>query len=265
MSVFWNNATLKTMKKLRKKSITLSASRGRRWLYYSLCCLGASLLVLACSLLDESLGTRLIGPLARLTLAWTAFSMARQSGLYRFQEEGPLLSPWLVMALLPLLMALVFYGGTGPFPGAEALFLTIFSALASALWEEVFFRFWGSILFEKEGRYRAWDFILMALLFALMHLTALVFAPPSQVMVQMVFALVSALFLQTLYALSHSLRLILLFHFGLNSITALSGLLCPKGAGLFFPELAALAPLILGGYFALSAALAARRKSLLIR
>lgn len=247
------------MKKLGKKTIHIAASRGKRWLYYAIACVGASLLVLAGSLLDESLGTRLIGPVVRLVLAWTAFSMARQSGLWSIKEEGALPSLWLIPAGVALFLYLFFYGGLpGMKSGAEPILLAVIGALSAALWEEIFFRFWGSLVFEEEDRYRVGDFLLLALLFGAMHLTGLIGSPLPQVLIQVVFAVLSALFFQTLYHLSRSLRLVIGLHFLLNITVWLSQLLVPEESH-FFPSLTALAPLVIGAYFALAAAVMARR------
>lgn len=247
------------MKKLGKKTIHIAASRGKRWLYYAIACLGASLLVLAGNLLDESLGTKLIGPGVRLVLAWTAFSMARQSGLWSIKEEGALGSVWLIPAGIAFLLYLFFYGGLpGLKTGAEPILLAVIGALSAALWEEIFFRFWGSLVFEEADRYRVGDFLLLALLFGAMHLTGLIASPLPQVLIQVTFAVLSALFFQTLYHLSRSLRLVIGLHFLLNLTLLLSQLLVPA-EGRFFPSLTAIAPLVIGANFALAAAVMARR------
>lgn len=251
-------------RKLKQKKIRLSASFGKRRFYFFLAAVTATLLVLAGSFLDESLGLHVVATFVKLGLAWLAFMLARQSGYLDPAGDGRLFSPYLLLILPPLVYTLLAYlGPIRPETGAELIVLSLLGTLATALWEELYFRLWGRILFEEEGRYRPFDFLFTALVFGAMHLVNLAAAPFGEVAVQAMLAVITGLFLQTVYAAGGSLRLLILFHFLMNAITLLVGrYLVPDAGSRFFPALAAPAALLIGAYFALSAAILARRRKL---
>ena len=254
-----------SLQKLKQKKIRLSASYGKRRLYYFLTALIATLLVLAGSQLSSAVGTSAVEIFVKFALAFLAFVLARQSGYLDPAGDGRFFSPCFFLILPPLILSLLAY--LGPLnlkiaPGR--LIVLLLGVLPTALWEELFFRLWGRILFEEKGTYRPADFLFLALTFGAMHLVNAFSAPIGVVAVQVMLAVVTALFLQTIYAVSGSLRLPLLYHFLLNLISQLLGNeLVPEGGERFFPALLPILPLLLGAWCALSAAVLARRKGLL--
>ncbi|MBO4873342.1 MAG: CPBP family intramembrane metalloprotease [Lachnospiraceae bacterium] len=256
-----------SFRKLKQKKIRLSASVGKRRFYFFLAALIASLLVLAGSMLDESLGLPYIAIFVKLGLAWLAFMLARQSGYLDPAGDGSLFTPYAWLILPPLVFVLLSCLGPIRFTAAwPDLLFSLLGVLGTALWEELYFRLWGRILFEEEGKYRPLDFLFIALTFGAMHLINLAAAPFATVAVQAMLAVVTALFLQTILAGSGSLRLVIVFHFLINGISVLFGrFLVPDAGQRFFPVLESLAPLLLGAYYALSAAVSARRQKLFIK
>ena len=250
--------------KLKQKKIRLSASYGKRRLFYFLTALIASLLVLAGTFLDESLGLHVVATFVKLGLAWLAFMLARQSGYLDPAGDGRLFTPYFLLILPPVLLNVLCY--LGPVQAGDKLrlmLLTLAGVAATAFWEELFFRLWGRILFEEDGKYRPLDFLFLVLTFGVMHLINLIVSPFGAVAVQAMLAVVTALFLQTIYTCSGSLRLIILFHFLINASSILLGrFLVPDAESLFFPALEGIAPLLFGAYYALSAAILARRRNL---
>ncbi len=252
--------------KLKQKQIRLSASFGKRRLFYFIAALIASLLVLAGTFLDESLGWRIIAVFVKFSLAFLAFVLAKQSGYLDPAGDKSLVSPYLILALVPVVFSAVAW--LGPFSGPVdylSVAVGLLGTLGTALWEELYFRLWGRILFEENGKYRAFDFLFIALTFGSMHLINLIAAPAGTVLIQAMLAVLTGLFLQSLYSASGSLRLVILFHFLMNAVNSLFGSwLTDPEAGRFFPALTAAAPLILGAFYALSAAILTRRAHLLI-
>ena len=254
-----------SIQKLKQKKIRLSASFGKRRFYYFLAALIATLLVLAGNLLDESFGLPYISLFVKFGLAWLAFMMAKQSGYLDPAGDGRLFSPYFFLILPPIVFTVLCYlGPIRPETELYGFILAVLGILSTAFWEELYFRLWGRILFEEEGQYRTVDFLFLALTFGAMHLINLVSAPLGPVVLQAVLAVVTALFLQSLYASSESLRLVILFHLLLNAAgSLLPRYLVPQAESRFFPSLEGIAPLVLGLYYVLSAAVLTRRKKLL--
>ena len=254
-----------SLKKLKQKKIRLSASYGKRRLYYFLTALIATLLVLAGSFLDESLGIPYISLFVKFGLAWLAFMLAKQSGYLDPEGDGRLFSPCFLLILPPLIFALLCYlGPFRPETNAYGIVLAVLGILSTALWEELYFRLWGRILFETEGQYRTVDMLFLALTFGAMHLVNLASAPFSTVIPQVMLAVVTALFLQTLYAAGGSLRLVVVFHFLLNLTAGLVPQhLVPDAQSRLFPSLEGTALPLLALYYVLAAAVLSRRKKLL--
>ena len=250
---------------LKQKKIRLSASFGKRRFYYFLTAVIASLLVLAGSFLDESLGVSYISLFVKFGLAWLAFMLAKQSGYLDPAGDGRLFTPYFFLILPPLILAVLCYlGPVRPETDVYRFILAVLDILSTAFWEELYFRLWGRILFEEEGQYRTADFLFLALTFGAMHLISLVSASPEAVVMQAVLAVLTALFLQSLYAASGSLRLVIVFHILLNAAAGLLPQhLMTQAESRFFPSLEGTAVLLLGLYYVLSAAVLARRKNLL--
>lgn len=251
--------------KLKQKKIPLSASFGKRRFFYFLTALIASLLVLAGSLLDKIFFDPYISLVVKFGLAWLAFMLAKQSGYLDFVGIGRFFTPYALFMLPPLVFIVLCYlGPIRPETDLYSLILAVLGVVSTAFWEEMYFRLWGRILFEEEGRYRTFDFLFMALTFGAMHLINLAGAPFGPVMIQAVTAVLTALFLQALYAASGSLHLVIVFHFLLNAASGLlPRYLAPLVESRFFPSLEGLLLPVLGLYYVLTAAVLTRRKKLL--
>ncbi len=254
-----------SFRKLKEKKIRLSESRGKRMAYYFAGALLCSLLVLAGTLLDSAMNTRVIAAVVKLTLAGLCLVLARQSGYLRLEDDGKITAPLLIAALLPLL----FYGlYLGPFESTAepaALIGSLIGVLTAALWEEAYFRLWAGILFEEDGKYRVGEFLLTALIFSMMHLVNLFSAGLPDVMMQAAYALIYAVFIQTVYAAGRSLRLIVLQHALNNVLLLLIQTGVPDPSARFFGALGNWTPVFSGLCMAVTAAVLTRRHGLIRR
>ena len=254
-----------SFRKLKEKKIRMSESRGKRMAYYFAAAVLCSLLVVAGSLLDSALDSTVIAIGVKLTLAGICVILAKQSGYLRLDADGKITPALLLTALLPLLFYALYLGPiTG---GAEpaVLIWRMAEVLSTALWEEAFFRVWGRIPFEEDGKYRIGEFLLIALIFGLMHLVNLFSASFGEVMMQAAYAVIYALFIQTIYAVSQSLRLIVLQHALNNALLLLIQTGVPDPSSRYFGALGNWTPVFCGIYMAVAAAVMARRHKLIRR
>ena len=245
------------------ETLRLPGSREKRMLLFFGACLAASLLVTGASLLDRGLGFPAVSAAVRLGIAAFAYGLSKRCGFPA--AEGRPAAFYLFLCLIPLIYTVLAY--LGPFSGSAdvpALISAVVSALSAALWEEAVFRHWGRPLFEENGQYRSGDFLFTALVFGAMHLVNLISQPADAVFLQAMFAVVTALFLQAVYAGSGSLRLIIGFHFLTDlAVVLLTEIWVTDPAARCIPLLSAAAPIVLGLYYALCAAVIVRRKELI--
>jgi membrane protease YdiL (CAAX protease family) len=126
-------------------------------------------------------------------------------------------TPWLLVALIPALANTVntfcipdYYPGTAEAINIVAIMLT------TAAWEEMYFRYVGRTLFEKDGKYSSGAVVLLALTFGVPHLINIFFYDPAYVMIQVLSAAISGIFWLALYRHTGSLRLTIAGHFFQN-------------------------------------------------
>ena len=254
-----------SFRKLREKKVRLSESRGKRMAYYFAAGLLCSLLVLAGSLLDAALNSTVIAIGVKLVLAGICMILAKQSGYLRPDADGKITAGLLILSLLPLLFYGLYLGPFETIAEPAALIRGLIGVLTAALWEEAFFRLWGRILFEEDGKYRIGEYLLTALIFALMHLVNLLSAGFGDVMMQAAYALIYALFIQTIYAVSGSLRLIILQHALNNALLLLIQTGVPDPSARWFGALGNWTPVFCEICMIIIAAILTRRRELIRR
>ncbi len=235
---------------------------GERRMLFIWVCLLATLFVMAAGLLDGGRGFLSI-PL-KAVLAILAYILIQRSGRAFPSGERERLLPCMILCLIPLLYTVLAYLGSGAGRAELPVYLiVILNAASTALWEELYFRHGWRVFFEENGRCGSGDFLLGALVFGAAHLVNLIIQPFEAVLLQAIFAVLTALFLQAVYVRSGSFGLIVLFHFLSDLvIVLLAEIWVPDPKTRYFPALSAAAPIVLGLYYALCAAVLVRRGEL---
>jgi len=251
------------MKNLKEKKIRLSASRGKRLLYYFIAGLLLSLLVLAGTMMGAALDLHIVPELVKLVLAGLSFLLAWQSGYIAPGEDGAIRLPLVLVCLAPLLMLFLYIGPVQGSVTAGAVLFLLLGAFSTAAWEELYFRLWGRILFEENEKYRVGEFVLAAVIFGSMHFVNLAVSDVGSVLMQVAYAVITGVFLQTVYAVGKSLRLVVLYHFLNNLLLQLfTQLLTPDASARYLGRISAYTPLLIAFYLALAAALLTRQHQL---
>lgn len=126
---------------------------------------------------------------------------------------------WMPVALLPA-FANLLSGFCIPdwYPGTVEVINQTAAILTTAAWEELYFRYVGRTLFERDGKYTTGAVVLLSLAFSVPHLINIFFYDPASVLLQVLSASVSGVFFLALYRHTGSLRLTILAHFLQNFI-----------------------------------------------
>ena len=236
----------------------------RRLGAFFLICLAATLLVTGGAYLDRGSGFPVMTSLIKLAIGAGALALAGRQARIPLRNR-PLL-PWLILVSLiaPVVYTAFRIGPVSLSPEAGRLAAVLISIVLTAFWEECVFRLWGRLLFEEEGRYKARDFLAIAVIFGAMHLVNLITSDPQTVVLQAVFAALTALFLQTVYTRSGSLLLVIVIHALINASQQLPDLwTAPKDR--FLAAQGGLDLILTGLFFAVSAAVITRRGELIKR
>lgn len=250
-------------KKLRQTLKALPESR-RLLVYLIFGVLGTIIITLA-SFLNRQSGNQLPSVLAKALVALAALWLAGAEAFIPLRNKKSLI--WLILAgaAVPAVFLVFRLGRITESPSPTAVLTMLCSIFLTALWEEAVFRLWGRLLFEEEESYKARDFLWMAVVFGCMHLLNLLFGEdPHMVLIQAAFATVTAVFMQTVYCKSGSLGLIIGVHFFINAASQLVPLFI-KEENRFLRHLAGLDIIIGGFFFAISAALIARKGNIIRR
>ena len=237
---------------------------GRRLGAYFLFCLAATVLVTAGAYLNRNSSFPIMSSAVKLAVGIGALVLAGGAARIPLRNR-PLLPLLILVSLVAPAVYLAF--GLGPVtqsPSAGSLLTVLVSLVLTAFWEECVFRLWGRLLFEEEGRYKARDFLAVAVVFGAMHLVNLLTSAPGTVVLEAVFATLAALFLQTVYTRSGSLLLVILIHGLIDAAQVLPGLWVAAG-DRFLEKQSGLALILTALFFALSAAVITRRGELIRR
>lgn len=237
---------------------------GRRLGAYFLFCLAATLLVTGAALLDRNNGLPPVSLGAKALAGVGALLLAGRAARIPLRNR-PLL-PWLVLISLiaPAVYLAFRLGPVSLTPGPEQIGVTLLGIGLTAFWEECVFRLWGRLLFEEEGKYKARDFLAVAVTFGAMHLVNLLTSDPGSVILQAAFATLTALFLQTIYTRSGSLLLVILIHALINASQQLPELWVAV-KDRFLVRQGGLDLILTALFFAVSAAVITRRGGLILR
>ena len=143
---------------------------------------------------------------------------------YASQQDAPMNSPgcsfftpWLLVALIPALTNTVnTFCIPNCYPGTAEAFNIVAIMFTTAAWEEMYFRYVGRALFEKDGRYSIGAVVLLALTFGVPHLINIFFYNSVYVLIQFISASMAGVFWLALYRHTGSLWMTITGHFFQN-------------------------------------------------
>ncbi len=166
--------------------------------------------------LDMEMGLKinLFDIAAKIIIMAGIFAYASLQGAPMNTPGSRFFSPWLLVALIPAFANAIntfcipdYYPGTAEAINIVAIMFT------TATWEEMYFRYVGRTLFEKDGKYSIGAVVLLALTFGVPHLINIFFYDPAYVLIQVLSASIAGVFLLALYRHTGSLRLTIAGHF----------------------------------------------------
>lgn len=135
--------------------------------------------------------------------------------------DGKFLTPWLLVALIPFVDNTIdYFRIPNQWPDAVEFVIAVASVLTTAAWEEMFFRYVGKSLFERNGKYHVGAVVFLALTFGCSHLINMFFYETVSVLLQVLHASVSGVFLLALYRRTGNLWVTILAHFLQNFAAA---------------------------------------------
>lgn len=202
----------------------MKASFSRRMLLYLLLGAAASLLMAGGSLLDGALGmSGGLSLLVRVALVVAALFVLRRADRQEV-PVGSVGSPWLLLALIPVLFQVVMcFGPLDHVPEPLAAAFGILGVGLTALWEELLFRGLALTLFAKDGRL-SWAAALgTSAVFGVCHLVNLIgtadpLARLGDGAVQAIFAALCGLFFLGLTLRARSLFAAVIAHLFLDGV-----------------------------------------------
>ena len=170
----------------------------------------------------------------KCVIIFGAFAYASLAGSPINTSERKVLTPWLLVALIPFL-ANIFYCFRIPdhIPGLTVWLKLLVTVVTTAAWEELFFRYVGQSLFEHNRKYTIESLILLALTFGCAHLINIFFYDPVSVLLQTLHASVIGVFWLTIYRHTGSLWLTFIGHTLQNLVPAFFNLF-PEQDLLFY-------------------------------
>ena len=136
--------------------------------------------------------------------------------------------------LIPLFLTVcVSFGFFNTHPGILTGVMLLLNTIATVLWEELYYRFFSRLLFERNGAYHVRWVILTALVFGASRLPAAFVSTFGTVLLQSVLAASEGVFLLALYAKSGSILLPMISHFLTSSVTVFFHAFSTNAEGIF--------------------------------
>lgn len=127
--------------------------------------------------------------------------------------DSKFFTPWLLVALIPFIDNTIdYFRIPNRCPGVIEIISMLATVFTTAAWEEMFFRYVGRTLFERNGKYSIGAVVLLALTFGCSHLINVFFYDTFSVLLQVMHASVSGVFLLALYRHTGSLWLTITAH-----------------------------------------------------
>ncbi len=176
----------------------------------------------------------LFDTIIKCVIIFGTFAYASLTGITINTSGSKVITPWLLVALIPFLANSINYFCIPDHrPGIATLVKILVNMVTTAAWEELLFRYVGQSLFERNGKYRIGSIILLALTFGCTHLINIFFYDPVSVLLQVLCAGISGIFWLALYRHTGSLWLTFVGHMLQNLIAAFFGLF-PESDFIFY-------------------------------
>lgn len=153
--------------------------------------------------------------LAKVLIVLLLLFYARLSGTDKYLICGKTFSQNTLWLLLPLAGAvLMYFGVPNTRPAPLSAVMTFLAVLAAVVWEELYFRFLGRLLFERCGKYHLLVVVLTSAAYGGTQLFHAMYRPLGVVSCMMLFILSTAqgIFLTALYSKSKNILLPLAAH-----------------------------------------------------
>ena len=218
----------------------------------------AVLLALFCvvgALFDMHFGTVYIELLFKTAVIAGMFCYAMVRKEIYMLWQGNYFTLFLIFALIPAVFNILATAGfADSSPPAATIAVTVLNIFITAVWEELYFRFVGKSLFEKNGGYTPPVFIFLAAVFALSHLVNLLFYSAGNVFLKTVVAFTTSVFMMALYRNTQNIFVTITSHFFMNLAAELTMLYVSDPANRLFAGFDLL-PITLNAVFMLAAGL----------
>lgn len=199
----------------------------KSWLYLAGYAAGAAALswLLACLTIYDRMSEVLLlrSTLAKALLILLILYYARLSGTWKYLLCGRTFSRDALWLLLPFAMSLLMHFGTpNTRPGMLIGVMTTLGVVSGVVWEELYYRFFGRLLFERCGKYHLLVVVLTSSVYGLAQLFRAMYQPIGigTGMMLFVFMTAQAIFLTALYSQTKNLLYPLCAHL-LQDVTEL--------------------------------------------
>lgn len=141
-------------------------------IYIIISCIFA-LVMAGAALLDVAMDLRIhiFDIIAKMIIIAGIFAYASRQCIPMNTPGSRILTPWLLAALIPAFANTInTFCTPNHFPGTAETIDLAATMLITAAWEEMYFRYVGRTLFEKDGKYSIGAVVLLSLTFGLPHL-----------------------------------------------------------------------------------------------
>lgn len=218
---------------LQKKESVNFAAKAIVYVMISLTCAFA---MAGAALLDLEMGQDFyfFDPLVKCFIIFGILAYASLTGKPINTPGSKVITPWLLVALIPFLSNFIdYFCIPDHMPSLSALLIILVNMVSTAAWEELFFRYVGQSLFERNGKYTIGAVLLLSLTFGCTHLINIIFSDPVTVLLSVLHASISGIFWLALYRHTGSLWVTFAGHTLQNLIAAFFGLF-PEADMIFY-------------------------------
>lgn len=146
---------------------------------------------------------------------------------------------YLLLIIIPVTFSLIIKACPLDFePAPSFLILTVVGTVTTAIWEELYFRYFGCSLFEEaNGKYKWYNIIFLTVSFSIGHIFNMAFNGMTSGVTQLFFTFGLGIFLMALYIETRAIIVPIIAHFCINFASDFFYLFASEDSPLIFADI----------------------------
>lgn len=146
---------------------------------------------------------------------------------------------YLILIVIPVTFSIILKACPLDFyPYPSFIILTIVGTLTTAIWEELYFRYFGCSLFEENGKFKWYNIIFLAAVFSIGHVFNIFFDGIYSGVTQIFFTFGLGIFLLALYIHTKAIIVPIIAHFCINFVSDFFYMNATDQSPLIFADIA---------------------------